>query len=1673
MSGPPHVSVARSSGNRTASPLAQAHPTVQPHIGRANTTLSGMRSPSKNTNNRNYVRRNSTPDVSEASKSHSFPTILTLPAQVSSKPLTPGDGFSPSRLKRLIEAAEKRTDLFLNKESTERPLTDSSHAHTSHEGNRLLENAPSSQKHTDIVAPSNIETENQGDTEESGTPLLARSTFTAHRLLHSTPAQMDQESRVLTIGPLPREWVVPAQRNWVRRYEALKKIKKKIWRNYNGTKRTDLDAFNDELLQEVGNYEAPEPPTATVPNAFTSTEQVSSTLLDDTDLQQRSGFFTMDNNDGYKSDDASSVEMRNAGNVGQTHNQSTVHPSYGTVRWNDGQPSNHSDYGRSSSRSQSRDRIKMRRQSTFSQLMSDKGLQHVTPVFDEINIKADSEIVVDSDNDIGEFQTHGTSEIDPLDSDTESSVSSTDSLDTRLKTHHQPKPILIGVSKGQASKTLRGIVSSQQSQQIVGDGITDSGNKASIYLTSIRNKYDLQPPRPSTSLENVEQGASDDTDKYESQKLTSSHVDESPELLPFTPSSVISSSDLSTSSSSARSFVTAHGSVIGNGDETFDNSSILSPTSQISYDEIGLPNSHISGLSHSISPHPATSDSVESFATARGGVSTHNSSRHNKTESERAGSAESVTTSTQKSVNKRPTHTESFQDMYALQNAPEMELPGSLVSTIRQPHQQDSGSTTGSLTTIQQQQANEGSKDIVSSNSNHENDTPISWRLPGEENDFPVSLEPSDTESENFPTLRKSSVLEEMIRLRSRFDEIQNARTSIKSRPVRHIRRATTLNKVTNSDGFFDLRKFLANKEVGEAIRFEHILVTIKSTDNGVLVPNDFNEAETIDTRILERWKEYIVVARKTADPDKPLVIQFYSSRNIKLIDPDLKPASKHDFHISKDVTAKLYSTLDKTVAVWNSSGASQINSKGKNKDKGTKIYIFCTRTHYASTKLFAFFRKCLGTKQPSSISLSIPDLTLKLDIPIPWNTIFKYHVSYLNNIQKDEMLSYSDLKSVLVRGTPIIVYILASVLKKLVSIDVIRDDFLDMFISQKVGLAWRRYDRLEWVRESMDESIHSGWVLYSSHDLEMRPKAHYPSQVTFDDRAKMEEPIPVEGFLVRLSRWNGKISKKHQKEYSDWVKQQNHDTNSTSGGRDVNNSDVNALFYKKLYFHCHDNLLFFSNPKRSVPPAPPNITNAELLSQDVAYGETTQNSSAFPISFQNQSTSNPSSSNEPIELPIVYETRPYKNDKNEEIEWLNDSNSTAKHAHVYDQAAAYEMHRRVSMIVGSDGFIDLCEVDVVRKVQRDNLNVDGKLGHSNPSYFNRLFHYPESGTRENEDVSDDGMVTGFDDDTVFEIVMLGGIVIRLQAFNKYTRDLWIKSLTDLSVYWKRRVYEDVALLNIVRQANLDQLHVDEDYEPYVGEAAAKWETSGSIAHPSIFHISRIAWARSIAIRGILYQKPNKHASFRRYYVVLTYGYLMMYNMYYRTATGTAKHRADHRRYQAISLENCYVYSGSATQSELLQRDKWFDRNHPGSHSIPRVYPDGWKSAEEEYHRCFVLWFATKRPIVDKDSNALRLARTKGGASLRSHLHKNGSGKFPAASAQEEDMQNDDSRENEGEGSGSFGTPTVKLANRLGSAGVSMVFMTRSRQERDMWVLALNTEIGRMVQSSTKDIFLS
>jgi hypothetical protein len=133
----------------------------------------------------------------------------------------------------------------------------------------------------------------------------------------------------------------------------------------------------------------------------------------------------------------------------------------------------------------------------------------------------------------------------------------------------------------------------------------------------------------------------------------------------------------------------------------------------------------------------------------------------------------------------------------------------------------------------------------------------------------------------------------------------------------------------------------------------------------------------------------------------------------------------------------------------------------------------------------------------------------------------------------------------------------------------------------------------------------------------------HYPTQVRLGVEKRLAEPVPIEGFLIRLT---------------------------AATGRQVR---FGKLFFKRLYFTSHDNLLFFCSPSKAAPPPPPQFQQR-------------------PTSEDEEISTN--------EMPVMWASCPYRLNPARKIQWL-ESAKTPDEAEWYDEKAQVEYDRCVKMV--------------------------------------------------------------------------------------------------------------------------------------------------------------------------------------------------------------------------------------------------------------------------------------------------------------------------------------------------------------------------------------------------------
>ncbi|KAI5306290.1 hypothetical protein KEM56_001533 [Ascosphaera pollenicola] len=734
--------------------------------------------------------------------------------------------------------------------------------------------------------------------------------------------------------------------------------------------------------------------------------------------------------------------------------------------------------------------------------------------------------------------------------------------------------------------------------------------------------------------------------------------------------------------------------------------------------------------------------------------------------------------------------------------------------------------------------------------------------------------------------------------------------------------------------------------DMGDIVKAERMLVRVDATDRSV--PSDYNETYSYGIPVDREkpWKEYIAVCRRMDDNCSPFQLEFYSHRDIPMkIDVDGKKRKlRHSIRIALDCTTtyvNLWSALDKTIVIWH---------RVPNADR-FQIHVMRTRSPSHSIEWYTFIREALGSRRPSNLLVHIPDLNVRVHLS---NMTEQYGRNPHALVSKNEAGGLELLRSMTI--TP----------KEAVSEGIIESCFKELQKQQKwanlidvwnkferLGLAWRRYDRLEWVHGSNERRMYGSLAMEHTHQLEMRPRTHYPTCAD-EDGEEVEEPPPVEGFLVLLTSRMGKYRRLGQR------------------------------FSKRLYCNTHDQYLFFSGPADAAPPGPPKlpeVSGKQMPRQDIRK-----------------------------EMPLIYEIDPYPLEDGK-IRWLCPGRRQI--ARSYDMEAYREALRNTANVRQTDGYIDLTQTAEVHKV--DNPYI--------PPWWKAVWQSPHTeGTRKEEPNAEEG---------VFEIVMLDGLRVRFRAFNSRTRDEWICRLSALSKYWKHRLRGNLALLRTLRHQNLQNLHISEWQESVKGQFAQKWEVSQADASPKVFNICNVSACRSIKMSGVLFCKTRRHNRYERQGLILTDGVLLFFQEYIRSFTGRQLSQTHHDHSFTLDLRDCYIYSGPITRHDILYWDQTSSTDFPRHTTASRIYlNDGWTSSDDSAATTFVIW-QNSRKTISHTEGELKGDRVE---------------------------------------KGSEGYNRWTRLPTLGVKGRSFVFEARSRVERDLWVLALQTEVDRLQQEKDASI---
>ncbi|MCJ1386233.1 hypothetical protein MMC17_009359 [Xylographa soralifera] len=438
----------------------------------------------------------------------------------------------------------------------------------------------------------------------------------------------------------------------------------------------------------------------------------------------------------------------------------------------------------------------------------------------------------------------------------------------------------------------------------------------------------------------------------------------------------------------------------------------------------------------------------------------------------------------------------------------------------------------------------------------------------------------------------------------------------------------TRLTDVIDVKSLKQLRK--SKSRSGVLIKSEKMLVRMDYTIGEL--PPDYDENVSLgsETRTIEKWREFVVVCRKSTDDKAEFVIQLYKTRVIPAVEQaEAKKRYTYEIPLIRKTTKlNMYSSLDKTIVMW---------APWK---RGTRMYILRARSLASSVEWYTFLRSALGWKRSSSLKVNVPDLNVTLQLENPYEELEVSHDTMKAAKRDiDAMMNLIDSEKTAA----------STVINR--CLDMLQSspewsDVIEAWLKQeRMGLAWKRYDRLEWVHGINEQKMYGTIAMERSHDLELRPKQHYPTMAVVDSKSSIEEPPAVEGFLVRLTSQKGR-----EKRYG-------------------------KMFSKKSYFSTHNQFLCYCKPGKAMVPTPPELPKIE--------GETI-----------------PSLSQIADKIPLIYGVNPYPIE-NGEISWLasRTSNTIAEH----DESAFDETERKINILTETDGYINLCSVTAVREVQRGN----------------------------------------------------------------------------------------------------------------------------------------------------------------------------------------------------------------------------------------------------------------------------------------------------------------------------------------------------------------------------------
>ncbi|THX47762.1 hypothetical protein D6D06_09459 [Aureobasidium pullulans] len=226
-------------------------------------------------------------------------------------------------------------------------------------------------------------------------------------------------------------------------------------------------------------------------------------------------------------------------------------------------------------------------------------------------------------------------------------------------------------------------------------------------------------------------------------------------------------------------------------------------------------------------------------------------------------------------------------------------------------------------------------------------------------------------------------------------------------------------------------RRFTRGKlKDGEIVKVEKMLVRLDITTGSEQPNDDYDEKDSqrVETRITEKWREFMVVI--------PATNESKTKKRFKhqiLLDPT-------------KLKVNLYSSLDKTLVLWQAKGPQTI------------ICFLRPQTTPSAVEWYTFLRGVLGLHRPRTLHINIPDLSVGLRLDNPFEEL-ESSEALQQAADGDEAAIAKAMQAERAIASKIIDRCF-----DMLAQNPEWDDILKIWgHKSKIGLAWKRYDRLEW----------------------------------------------------------------------------------------------------------------------------------------------------------------------------------------------------------------------------------------------------------------------------------------------------------------------------------------------------------------------------------------------------------------------------------------------------------------------------------------------------------------------------------------------------------------------------------------------------------------------------------